>query len=76
MTHTLTREPEGSSWDGRRGRIDRALLQETLPAVSESALIFVCGPDDMYKTFSGPRRGAYGGLLQEMGYPEEKVVKL
>ena len=76
LVHTLTREPAESGWSGRRGRIDRALLNATVPEPSESVLIFVCGPDGMYEAYSGPRRGAYGGLLQQMGYRSDQVVKL
>jgi len=76
VLHTLTREPADSGWAGRRGRIDRSLLEERLPRPSASGLIFVCGPGSMYEAYAGPRRGEYGGLLREMGYPEDKVVKL
>ena len=76
VVHTLTREPEGSGWGGRRGRIDRALIEQHVPSPSSSLLIFVCGTPGMYDSFSGPRRGAFGGLLQEMGYAEAQVIKL
>ena len=36
-----------------------------VPSPSKSVLLFVCGTPSMYDTFSGPRRGAYGGLLQK-----------
>lgn len=45
IVHTLTREPTGSSWTGRRGRIDQRLIQEWVPPPSASVLVFVCGPD-------------------------------
>ena len=76
VVHTLTREPEGSNWGGRRGRIDRSLIAEHVAAPSSSVLVFVCGTASLYDSFSGPRRGSYGGLLQEMGYAEAQVVKL
>ena len=74
VVHTLTREPAGSSWSGRRGRIDREMIT-TPPPPSSNVLIFVCGTDGMYEFF-GPRRGAFGGVLMEMGYGEGQVVKL
>ena len=75
--HTLTREPEGSDWTGRRGRIDAALLHEQLPPPSDDVLIFVCGPPAMYDALSGPRTEpeALTGLLADMGYSAEQVVK-
>jgi ferredoxin-NADP reductase len=40
---TLTREaPEG--WRGRRGRVDRALLEEVAWPPAERPLVYVCGP--------------------------------
>ena len=75
--HTLTREREGSSWEGRRGRIDAPLLHELLPPPSDDVLIFVCGPPSMYDALSGPRTepGALTGLLADMGYGAHQVVK-
>ena len=74
--HTLTREPEGSGWLGRRGRIDAHLLHEQLPPPSESVLIFVCGPPAFYDALCGPRTDeALSGTLAEMGYSAEQVVK-
>ena len=74
--HTLTREPETSRWTGRRGRIDADMLLELLPPPSASVLIFVCGPPGMYDALSGPRTEAnLSGLLAEMGYGADQVVK-
>lgn len=44
-TVTLTREPGGSGWDGRRGRVDAALLGEVGWPASSAPRCFVCGPD-------------------------------
>ena len=76
VVHTLTREPPQSSWSGHRGRVGREMIAQHFPPPSSSVLVFVCGTDSMYESFSGPRRGAFGGLLQEMGYAEAQVVKL
>ena len=76
VQNTLTREPEGTGWFGRRGRIDATLLREYLPPPSEDVLIFVCGPPAMYDTLSGPRgEEGLSGLLAEMGYHPRQVVK-
>ena len=76
VVYALTREPADSGWSGTRGRIDRQLVQARVPPPSASVKIFVCGPDAMYGTFAGPRRGEYSGILREMGYAESQVVKL
>ena len=75
--HTLTREPEGTGWMGRRGRIDAQLLREQLPPPTDDVLIFVCGPPAMYDSLCGPRTEpeALTGLLAEMGYAAEQVIK-
>ena len=74
--HTLTREPAASGWAGGRGRIGRALLEQHLPPPSEDVLVFVCGPPAMYDTLSGPRgEKPLGGVLAELGYRADQVVK-
>ncbi len=40
---TLTRE-RNPAWTGRRGRVDRALLEEVAFAAAERPHAFVCGP--------------------------------
>jgi ferredoxin-NADP reductase len=48
---TLTREwPE--DWSGRRGRIDRKLLDELAPAPEERPLIYACGPSSLVESVS------------------------
>lgn len=76
IVYTLSREPPTSSWVGRRGRIDRRLIEEWVPPPSANVLVFVCGPDGLYEAFTGPRQGEYSGILAEMGYAESQVVKL
>ena len=66
VVHTLTREPEGSPWGGRRGRIDRQLIEETMPSPSDDCKILVCGTADMY--------GDVQTLLQEMGYKDSQIA--
>lgn len=46
VVHTLTREPAGSDWTGRRGRIDDALLAETAAEVSDPKY-YLCGRGEM-----------------------------
>tara|TARA_B110001452_G_scaffold120713_1_gene100190 strand:+ start:324 stop:1328 length:1005 start_codon:yes stop_codon:yes gene_type:complete len=78
VVHTLTREPPASRWRGRRGRIDKPLLEEYMPrpASTSGALIFVCGPPSFYETLAGPRGDkGLSGLLAEMGFRADQVVK-
>lgn len=78
VEYTLTREPAAASsrgWRGySRGRISRAMVEAHVP--KEDVLVFVCGPESMYETFSGPRgEEELGGLLADMGYSSEQVYK-
>jgi len=82
VTHVLSDEPtEGSAWDGPRGFISRELIEATLPAPDSECLVFICGPPPMYNALSGPRDPPGGpptelaGLLKEMGYRTEQVIK-
>ena len=59
VAHTLTRkQPDG--WVGRRGRIDKAMLIETLFPLGSKLNIFVCGPTSFVEHVSS--------LLVELGH--------
>jgi cytochrome-b5 reductase len=82
VTHVLSEEPEeGSSWKGARGFITRELIEAKFPKPDSDCLIFVCGPPALYNVFSGPRDAPgqppseLAGLLKEMGYKTEQVIK-
>jgi len=82
VTHVLSNEPsEGSSWSGARGFITRELIEANLPKPDSDCLIFICGPPPMYAALSGPRDAPgqppsdLSGLLKEMGYRTEQVIK-
>ena len=76
LTHTLTREPADSAWSGSRGRVDRGLIATHLPPPTADTLLFVCGPPTMYNDLSGARGEAeLGGVLAELGYRADQVVK-
>lgn len=64
VIHTLTREPAPSGWSGRRGRIDRALLDEAAGNLTEPIY---------YLSGRGGLVSEVGGLLLRMGVPEERV---
>lgn len=75
VVHTLTREPTGSSWDGHRGRIDRSFLEKH-GHPGPGTLVFICGPPAMYADLSGARgEKALSGVLADLGYRAEQVVK-
>lgn len=65
VVHTLTREPEGSAWQGRRGRIDGALLAEAANGLAEPRY-FLCGLPEMV------RDGVHA--LDALGIPRERMV--
>ena len=75
--HVLSEEPDGSSWTGARGLITRELIEAHLPAPTDDVVIFVCGPPGMYESLCGPRNEPQDlkGILAEMGYTAEQVVK-
>lgn len=81
ITHVLSEEPEEASWSGARGFINRELIEAHMPKPDSDCLIFICGPPPMYAALSGPRDppGAppaeLAGLLKEMGYKTEQVIK-
>jgi len=82
VTHVLSEEPaEGSSWTGARGFITREMIEANFPKPDSDCLIFICGPPPLYNVFSGPRDAPgqppseLGGLLKEMGYRTDQVIK-
>jgi ferredoxin-NADP reductase len=61
---TLTRgAPDG--WTGRRGRFDRAMLQELAWPAEQRPLVYVCGPTQFVETAAG--------LLVELGYDPTRI---
>ncbi|MBS3128687.1 hypothetical protein J4410_06075 [Candidatus Woesearchaeota archaeon] len=63
---TVTREPEDSDWEGRRGRIDYEFLEDSIGFL-ENKVFYVCGS----KEFG---TGVID-LLKEHGVSEEKIKK-
>lgn len=76
VTHVLSHEPEGSEWTGARGFLTKELVQASFPGPKEDVIVFVCGPPVLYDIFCGPRTDPeLSGILQELGYTKEQVVK-
>ena len=63
--HTLTREPEGSDWSGRRGRIDPGLLAEATGDLDQPRY-YVCGTPAMVQ--------ATYGMLQAQGVGKDRIL--
>ena len=61
--YTVTRD-DGASWTGRRGRIDRSLLDMALPSTDAQCL--VCGPPQLVNDARA--------LLEDLGVPGERVL--
>jgi ferredoxin-NADP reductase len=61
---TLTREP-ADGWAGRRGRVDRALLEEAGWPPAERPLVYVCGPTGFVE--------AVAGGLVELGHEPGRI---
>lgn len=62
--HTLTREPDDSDWDGRRGRVDPDWLQEAVGDLDET-VYYLCGAPGMVEDVRG--------MLDGLGVPEPRV---
>ena len=76
LTHVLSNEPADSGWKGARGFINKELIAKHMPRPDMDCIIFVCGPPPMYDALCGPRgEKEVKGLLKEMGYIDEQVVK-
>lgn len=65
LIQTLTREPEGDGWQGRRGRIDAKLIREAAEGLDDPTY-YLCGKGDMVMEA--------GQLLFGLGVPRERIV--
>jgi ferredoxin-NADP reductase len=63
MYFTVTRSPD-AGWTGRRGRIDRSLLENALPSVKSHCLI--CGPQQLVNDARA--------LLAALGVDESRLL--
>ena len=64
LIQTLTREPEGNGWKGRRGRIDASLVREAADGL-ESPQYYLCGRQGMVMEA--------GQLLMSLGVTRERI---
>lgn len=66
VVHTITRPEEaGEPWEGRTGRIDRAVLEELRKQLPEAAF-YVCGTPGMVRDLAG--------RLRSMGVPADRIT--
>jgi ferredoxin-NADP reductase len=64
VVFTLTRQaPEG--WSGRRGRVDRMLLDDVSWTPAEMPLIYICGPTGFVE--------AAAAALVDLGHPANRI---
>lgn len=63
VVYTLTKAPEG--WQGLRGRISGALVQEHCPR-DEQTLVLVCGPEPLEKSIHV--------ALKEQGWLDDQIL--
>lgn len=78
LVEVLSHEPDDSRWGGKRGFIDKSLVDEFFPKPTDlNFQIWICGPPPMYNALTGPREesDSVKGLLGEMGYKPEQVYK-
>ena len=78
VVHVLSHEPDDSDWKGKKGFINKDLIQQKFapPSEGNDVLIMVCGPPPMYNAFCGPRdTKEVTGILDEIGYDSSQVYK-
>ncbi|KAI9248843.1 hypothetical protein BDA99DRAFT_548840 [Phascolomyces articulosus] len=79
VIYALDRPPK--EWSGLQGFVSAEAIKKYLPGPeTESLKVFICGPDPMLTSISGPKakdksQGELGGILKELGYPQDKVYK-
>ena len=77
VTYILSQPSE--KWDGFRGHLGAALIEQTIPKPAKGAdepLVYVCGPQSMVDSVCGPKaedksQGPLQGLLKAAGYSGE-----
>ncbi|CAK7221689.1 NADH-cytochrome b5 reductase [Sporothrix curviconia] len=74
-------EKPPAEWQGSTGYVTKELLKQVLPEPKAGDFkVFVCGPPGLMNAVSGPKKspsdqGELSGLLQELGYAKDQVVK-
>lgn len=81
--HYVVDKPDmfGMFWKGGVGYITKDMLAEKMPKPSADSLVVVCGPPPMMKAISGDKesaqkQGEVTGILKDMGYTADNVLKM
>ena len=82
--YTVSRPKDLKSWkaqNGLVGRVNKDLIKTIIPAPSPDSMVMVCGPEGLMELVSGGlapdhSQGELSGLLKEMKYTPEMVLKL
>jgi ferredoxin-NADP reductase/DMSO/TMAO reductase YedYZ heme-binding membrane subunit len=61
---TLSQEPEGSGWEGKRGHLTREMIEGFVPELRRGPVL-LCGPD--------PMMAAMRTALMEIGVPDAEI---
>jgi cytochrome-b5 reductase len=76
VVNVLSKEPEGSAWEGERGFINEKLFKKYVVDEDKGEGVFVCGPPPLYDALCGSRtEKEVSGLLKELGYGDDQVFK-
>ncbi|KJA23845.1 hypothetical protein HYPSUDRAFT_39370 [Hypholoma sublateritium FD-334 SS-4] len=66
-------------WTGPTGFITAAHIKENIGGPSTNIKVFVCGPPPQVASLAGAKDGAnqgtFSGILRELGYSQEQVLK-
>ncbi|KAK7686547.1 hypothetical protein QCA50_010147 [Cerrena zonata] len=76
-----TLDKPDANWKGTTGHINKDLISKHIapPSLGDKVKVFICGPPGQVIAIAGkkdgPRQGAVGGVLKELGYTEDQVFK-
>ncbi|KAI0246415.1 cytochrome-b5 reductase [Lactifluus subvellereus] len=79
IVHTLDKPPAG--WSGASGYVSKELIKAHIPPAErgDKVKVLICGPPGQVNAVAGkkdgPKQGAIGGILKELGYTEDQVFK-
>ncbi|KAI0253312.1 hypothetical protein BJV78DRAFT_1274632 [Lactifluus subvellereus] len=79
-THSTTPPPAG--WSGASGYVSKELIRAHVPPAErgDKVQVLICGPPGQVSAVAGekdgPKQGAIGGILKELGYTEVQNATL
>ncbi|ETW86565.1 hypothetical protein HETIRDRAFT_437452 [Heterobasidion irregulare TC 32-1] len=81
VLYAVDKPESGKAWTGHTGFLSKDVLKQHLapPSLNDKVKVFVCGPPGQVAAIAGkkegPKQGAVGGILKELGYTEDQVYK-